>query len=245
MFVSLPVPFLLNLWQIPSLHPFHALLGKTIGPVTHSWSTKTNVAEEEVGEGRGVRTGVMPESAGHYRKGSGGPGRQAAVITHDNPTAWHRWSTRVLLGASYQQGQVPICWARLQHRWTAVAMSGRSAGWLSLTWQGSGKKAVCLQLEIWGSFEEHVRQRKPERLLFTWFLSLWLSPPALSFSLSVSPSFHQPSFRSPFRPHSLSCSYIRLALLFSHVRGTKSTKNANVHRRSLVYWRTGRSAFSQ
>lgn len=85
------------------------------------------------GEGRGVRAGVMPEAVGHHRKGSGGPGRQAAVITHDNPTAWHRWPTQVLLGASDQQGQVPIRWARLQHWWTALAIGGRSAGWLCLT----------------------------------------------------------------------------------------------------------------
>lgn len=61
------------------------------------------------------------------------PGWQAAVITRDNPTVSHRWPTRVLLGASYQQGQVPIRWARLQHRWTALSVSGRSVGSWSLT----------------------------------------------------------------------------------------------------------------
>lgn len=84
----------------------------------------------------------MPEATGHQRKGSGGPGWQAAVITHDNPTAWHRWPARVLLGASYQQGQVPIHWARLQHtggqHWSSAA--GVLAGCLCLC-QGLRKKA--------------------------------------------------------------------------------------------------------
>lgn len=105
--------------------PLNTLLRKTICAVTHSEVTKTNVEGEEVREGRGARAGVMPKAAGHYRKGSEEPGWQAAVITHDNPTAWHRWPTQVLLGASYQQGQVPIYWARLQHtggqHWSSAA----------------------------------------------------------------------------------------------------------------------------
>lgn len=112
------------------------------------------------------------------------------------------------------------------HHWPSAA--GVLAGCLWL-WQGLGKKEVCLQLEIWGSFQEHVRQSKPERLLSSRFLSVSRSVPLLAFPCHL-------SFLLFITPPSCLSRCVCLTLfhsLMSHGHRINK-KNANVHGRSSV-----------